>query len=232
MQTIDGHKEQLLGSSNANVFVFFRTGQDHSMEALKQLADVERDLAGKSVHWVGIVSSNEERQDVVALVRETGIKMPVLIDEGDALYGELGVYLHPSIGIADSRYALVEYQPFRKINLRDLVRARIQVVLGDITEAQLAEVINPPAAPIAMTAGRAHARVKLARVLLSVGKVDEAIECLRAGLKLDPDSAPAHAALAEALARKGSCSEAESELKAALRLAPSGEAPPPLSCRR
>ncbi len=232
MPTIDGRKEQLLGSAKANVFVFFRAGQDHSVEALRQVADIERELAGKSVRWVGIVSSSEAREEILAVVRETGIRMPVLVDEADALYGELGVYLHPTIGIADERHRLAEYQPFRKINLRDLVRARVQLVLGEISEAQLAQVIDPPAAPIA-SGGRALARVKLARLLLSAGKVDEAIASLRAGLAIDPDLGEAHAALAEALARKGSCAEAEREQAAALRLAPAG-APPaaPLACRR
>ncbi len=232
MPTVDGRKEQLFGSAKANVFVFFRTGQDHSVQALRQLADLERELAGRSVRWVALVSSSEPLDAVRAVARETGIRMPVLVDEGDAFYGELGVYLHPSIGIVDRQYRLAGYQPFREINMRDLVRARVQLALGEITEAQLAQVIDPPSTPIA-SGGRAHARVKLARLLLSAGKVDEAIASLRAGLAIDSNLADAHEALAEALARKGSCDEAESEQKAAIRLAP-GKAPPaaPLACRR
>jgi tetratricopeptide (TPR) repeat protein len=232
LPTIEGRKERLLGSAKANVFVFFRAGHDHSVEALRQIADVERELAGKSVRWVGIVSSSDARDEVLAIVRSTRVRMPVLVDQDDSLYGELGVYLHPSIGIADARHRLAAYQPFRKVNLRDLIQARVQLVLGEITEAQLAQVIEPPAAPVA-SGGRARARVKLARMLLSAGKVDDAIASLRSGLALEPDLAEAHAALAEALARKGSCAEAESEQKTALRLAPE-EAPraSPITCRR
>ncbi len=229
--TIDGRKEQILGSAKANVFVFFRTNQDHSVEALKQIAELERELARKSVHWVAIVSPSEPRDEVLAIVKETGIRMSVLVDEADTFYGELGVYLHPSVGIADAQHRLAGYQPFRKIDLRDLIRGRIQLVLGEITEAQLAQIIEPPAAPVGVN--RAHARVNLARMLLKFGKVDDAIASLRAALVIDPDSSEAHEALAEALARKGSCDEAETEQKAAIRLAPPG-APQagPLSCRR
>jgi hypothetical protein len=38
---------------------------------------------------------------VKALVKQVGLRMPVLWDQADALYGKLGVRLHPVIGITD-----------------------------------------------------------------------------------------------------------------------------------
>ncbi len=231
MPTIEGRKEQLLSSAKANVFVFFRVNQDHSVEALKQLAQLETEMKSRSVRFVGIVSSTEPPGDVMAIVRETGIRMPVLVDQADAFYGELGVYLHPSIGIVDEKGKLAGYQPFRKINLLDATRGRIQLVLGDIGEAQLAAIIDPPAAPIA-TKSRAHARTTLARALLAAGKIDDAIASLRRALEVDPNYADAHAALAEALARNGLCAEAEHERDAAHQLAPATPQTPPVACAR
>jgi len=216
MPTLDGGSEALLGSSVANVVVFFRSGQEHSASALRQLAKLERELAGKRVRFVGVASSADARDEIRAMVREAGVRMPVLLDEADALYGELGVVLHPSIGIVDARGRLAGYQPFRKVNFLDATRARIQRVLGEITEAQLSAILDPPAAPAAVN--RAHARVKLARTLLSVGSVDAAIESARAGVTLDPTLAEAHAVLADALARTGRCDEAEREALEARRL--------------
>lgn len=229
MPTVDGRKEPLLSPAKANVLVFFRVGQDHSVEALRQLAGLETEMKDRSVRFVGIVSSTDPADAVLEVVRETGIRMPVLVDEGDAFYGELGVYLHPSIGIADGRGRLLAYQPFRKINLLDATRGRIQLALGEIDDAQLAAVLNPPPAPIA-TKSRAHARVVLARALLRADKVEDAIASLRAALAIDPSYADAHAALAEALARSGACTEAESELEAARRLAPAAPAGASIAC--
>jgi len=221
MPTLDGGEQSLLASSaKANVIVFFRTGQENSERALRQLADLEEELRAKPVRFVGIVSGDESVDAVRALIQDTGVRMPVLIDRGDALYGELGVILHPSIAIADEGAKLAGYQPFRKINFPDLTRGRIQLVLGEIDTAQLAAIINPPPAPVA-SGGRAHARVKLARVLLRAGQVDAAIESAGAGVALDPDMAEAHAVLAEALARAKQCEEAEREAETARRLAPS-----------
>ncbi|HET8540044.1 MAG TPA: hypothetical protein VFL83_09260 [Anaeromyxobacter sp.] len=226
MPTIDGRTEHLLGSARANVFVFFRTGQDHSEQALRQLAALERELAAKPVRFVGVVSSDEPRDQVQAMVRAAGVRMPVLVDDADALYGELGVVLHPSIGICDARHKLVAYQPFRKLNLLDATRGRIQVVLGELTEAQLAAILDPPAAPVKVN--RALARVNLARKLLQAGAVDAAVQSARAAVALEPAHAENHAMLAETLARGGKCDEAAREAAEARRLDPA--VPPPSAC--
>lgn len=228
MPTLDGKAEPLLGSAKANVFVFFRAGQDHSAQVLEQVAKLEGEFASKPVRFVGLVSSTEVKDDVRAMVKESGVRMPVLVDEEDALYGELGVYLHPSVGIADAQHRLAGYQPFRKINMLDAMRARIQLALGEIDEKQLAAVLDPPPTPVAVN--RAHARLNLARRLLSVGSVAAAVDSARAGVAMDPNLGEAHAVLAEALARSGKCAEAERESAEARRL---GATPPAtLACAK
>src|SRR5687767_3539497 len=53
---------------------------------------------------------------------------------------------------------------------------------------------------------------------LETGKVDDAVNLFREGLRLDPGSAALHARLAEALARKGETAESERSLQRALEL--------------
>lgn len=224
LPTLDGRSAPLLGPARANVFVFFRAGQEHSLAALRQVALLEEELRGKPVRFVAVASDADAKEDVIALVREAGARMPVLVDRGDALYGELGVVLHPSVGIADAGHRLVAYQPFRKVNFQDALRARIRLVLGEIGEAELQAVVDPPSAKTGVN--RAHARVKLARSLLAAGAVDAAVESARAAVAMDPAAAEAHAALSEALARAGQCEEASREAGEARRLGPVDGAPP------
>lgn len=216
MPTLDGRTEQLLGDARVNVLVFFRAGQDHSASTLAQLAALEAELAGRPVRFVGVVSASDPRDPIRAMVRTSGVRMPVLLDEGDALYGQLGVTLHPCIWVTDARHHLAGYQPFRKLNLLDATRGRIQLALGEIDEAQLAAILDPHPAPVA--ASRAHARLKLARKLLAAGAAQAAVESARAAVAQEPDLAEAHAVLAEALAAAGRCDEAEREAAAARRL--------------
>lgn len=218
LPSLDGRPTPLFGAVRANVFVFVRSGQDHSAEALAQLAKLEDEVRGKSVRIVAIVSGDDPPDEVRAMVRAAGVKAPVLVDAGDAFYGELGVSLHPSLGIADERHRLVGYQPFRKLNFLDAVRGRVSLALGEIGEAQLAAILDPPAAPTKVN--RAGARLNLARKLLVAGAVDAAAESARAAVAMDPSLAEAHALLAEALARGGKCGEAGREADEAQRLAP------------
>jgi len=146
LATVDGRKHALLSNATANVFLFFKPGQEHSRAVLQQVAVCARDLSTQSVHWVAVVSSRFSRTEIDAEVRETGIRMPVLIDDGDALYGRLGVALVPVTGITDRDHRLVAYQPFTKINYVEVVRARIRHLLKEISDAELAQVLNPPKA--------------------------------------------------------------------------------------
>ena len=219
LPTLDGKRAPLLGGARANVFVFCRPGQDHSLQTLSQLARLEQELQGKSVSFTAVTSDSYPRDEVAAMAREAGIRMPILIDEGDALYGELGVALHPVVGVADARGKLVAYQHFLKINMLDVVRGRIQVALGELDDQEMAKLIEPPAAAIDLgNRSGAKSRFLLARALLARGNVEKAIENARAGVALDASFAPVHAILAKALSAAGRCDEAEQELAAALRI--------------
>ena len=109
--------------------IFFRPGQDFSRLALKELAGVQKELAGKSIRWVGIVSDRAAKDDVQAMVKESGISMLVLIDVGDAFYGKLGVAQVPVTVLFDEQHKLVAYQSFTKVNYAAVVTARVRYLL-------------------------------------------------------------------------------------------------------
>jgi tetratricopeptide (TPR) repeat protein len=230
MPTLAGKAESFPGSAKANVFVFFRTDHDHSEQALKQLATLEKEFAGKPVRFLAVVSSEEPRDAAAAMVRDAGVRMPVLVDEKDALYGELGVVLYPTIGIIDGHSRLAAYQPYRRLNLLDATRGRIQVVLGELTEAQLAAVLDPPASEVKVN--RALARANLARKLLQADAVELAVQSARAAVAMEPGHAENHAVLAEALARGGNCDEAAREAAQARKLDPAAPSPPACTAKR
>src|SRR5512138_3572159 len=149
LRTLAGGKEKLLSpKAKANVFVFFRTGQDRSVDALKQMAACEKDFAGKPVYWTAVVSGSEPLEDVKSVVAAAGIKMPVLIDDGDVLYDRLGIRLHPMVGIADAKFTLVALEPYRQIEYCDVIKTRIRVLLGEASQAHLDAVLNPEGSPL------------------------------------------------------------------------------------
>jgi len=222
LPTLAGGRAHLLGKGQANVFVFFRHGHEHSTDALRQMAACEKELAGKPVHWVAVVSGSAPAAEVSAMVREIGIRMPVLVDEGDALYSRLGVRLHPLVGVADGSRKLVAWQPYLRLNYCEVIKARVRFLLGELTQAQLDAVISPPRAtmPGAHASSVAKRDINLGRRQLAQKWLDKALASARKAVERDPGLPAAHAFLGQVLAAQGDCPEATKAFDRALALDP------------
>jgi len=55
MPLLAGGKAPLLQDVEANVLVFFRPNEEHSLGALRELVQCQVGLTGKSVNWMGVV---------------------------------------------------------------------------------------------------------------------------------------------------------------------------------
>jgi tetratricopeptide (TPR) repeat protein len=218
MATIDGGRCPLLGDAAANVFIFFKPGQEHSRATMKKIALLEKETAGKSVRWVAIVSDTIQKAEVLAEAKEAGFAMPVLVDGGDALYGRLGVALQPVVGIANKDHRLVAYQPFTKINYAEVVRARIRHLLKEIDDRDLAQALHPPAATLSDAAAAARRRLMVAEKLFQSKNSEKALENVNFSIEKDPALVAAHALKGDILANMGRCPEARGSYERALEL--------------
>lgn len=169
LPTLDGRREPLLGKADVSVFVFFRPGQEHSASGLRSLAHVQARVPAGRVRWTAIVSSSFSREAVAAFALESGFAGPVLVDDGDSLYGRFGVAMHPCVGIVDRGHRLLFYQPFSKINFEDVLLARVRFALGEITEDEMRKVVDPPAATENGDALAARRLLKMGKRLLDMG---------------------------------------------------------------
>lgn len=221
LTSIDGRKEHLLQKGvAANVFVFFRPEQDRSVDALTEMARCEKEFEKRPVRWVGVVSDSWSAESVRALVKQTGIRMPVLVDAGDALYGKLGIRLHPVIGLVDRQGKLAYFEPFRQLNYCERIRVRIRHLLGEATEGDVAKVDNPDASPLPHSdQGVARRHVNFARRLHDIKQHDQALLEVQKALALSPSSA-AWALRGKILAAQGKCSEASLAFDEALKIEP------------
>lgn len=239
MSAVDGTRHLLLTNATVNVFVFFRPGQEHSRATLEQVARCAAEMKEKSIHWVAIVSDRYPKEKVEAEIKETGLAIPVLIDEGDALYGRLGVALCPVTGITDHDHKLAAYVPFTKVNFPVILQAHVRRVLGEITDKELAEAIDPSSAKSGGNAAMARTQLRLALRLYESGSFEKALENVQKSIEKAPDMAAAHALLGQILAALGKRAEALQAYERALKLEPTntnalaglkalqGEASPP-----
>lgn len=220
LAALDGAKHPLLTNATANVFVFLKPGQEHTRTTMVHLAACEKEMAGKPVHWVAVVSDRIPRPEVEAAVQQAGLAMPVLIDAGDALYGKLGVVLCPVLGITDQNHKLVAYEYFTKINFAEVLRARLRFLLREIDKQELQRVLNPPGATQGAAAEKAHRRFKLAEKLFQAKNFDKALINLNESIDLDGTVAAAHALKGRILLAQGNREAARAAFAQALKLDP------------
>ena len=222
LKTLDGRKEHFIQKGvAANVFVFFRPEQDRSVDTLTDMARCEKEFEKRPVRWVGVVSDSWPAETVRALVKQTGIKMAVLVDTGDELYGKLGIRLHPVIGIVNKQGKLAYFEPFRQINYCERIRIRIRHLLGEATEAEVAKVDNPDASPLPHSdQGVARRHVNFARRLHEIKQHEQALLEVQKALAISP-SAGAWALRGQILAGQGKCPDAVRAFDEALKIEPS-----------
>ena len=221
LKALAGGRSKLLSpGAKANVLVFFGAGQGRSVDALKRMAACERELAGKPVSWAAIVSSSEIAAEVRATVHETGIRMPVLIDAGNILHERLGVRLHPMVGIADGKFKLIAMEPYRQINFSEIVKTRIQILLGEADHGaleKLAEPEKPPSGEDPMK--KATRNVHMARRLYEIGQYSDAVRLAQKAL-LHAEVAQAYTVMGQAYVKLGKCAEASRAFDQAAKLDP------------
>jgi predicted negative regulator of RcsB-dependent stress response len=145
--------------------------------------------------------------------------MPVLIDVGDVVYGSLGVAQVPVTVLCDQQHKLVAYQPFMKVNYATIVRARIRNLLKEISDEQLAALLNPAPSLTDSDEAAASRRLKLATMLFQSKSYDKALESVNASIEKSPTAA-AYALRGDILAAQGKCSEALADFDKALQLDP------------
>lgn len=205
LTTLTGGAEPLVsGAAAANVVLFWRPGQETSLDTLKQLAQCEAEFQGKSVHMVAVVSGAFPAAEVQAAVAGAALHVPVLIDAGDALYGRLEIRQHPLVLVTDARGKVSLAQPYVRLRYCDIVRAHVRFLLKEIDAAQLQAVLSPPVATMPSDDKRAVARrwVNMGKREAEAGYCDRATVSFRKALELAPGEP-------EALAGLASCSGAK-----------------------
>jgi len=224
LKTIDGRTAPLASKkAQANVVVFIRTNQEFSLDALKAMAECEKEFASRPVSWVAVVSDTEPLDAVRQLITDSGVKMPVVIDAADALYGRLEIRLHPYTIMLDRDRRVVVREPFHKIAFCDRIRAQVRFVLKEISAEEVARLENPEKGTFRVPGGVAKRHLNYGRLLLEQKKWEKALEQAEKALAEGPLAA-AYALRGSALVGQGKCAEALAAFGEALKLDPAFEA--------
>ena len=194
-----GGKASYLGDDThlARVFAFVKGDHVRSADVLTELAALITEFEGRSVSWSLVVSDRHGGAwaDSVAAAVPAAV---VLIDTGDQLYAALGVALTPSVGLGTADGILHAYLPYQKIHYGATIRGHLQYLLGDIDATELAHTLQPTRDRVTDTAEAGCLRsLKLATMLIKMGKADKALIQVENVLGECPEMAEAYTTLAE-----------------------------------
>jgi tetratricopeptide (TPR) repeat protein len=216
-----GAKKAFLAPGKVGVFFFFSPEQEFSQQTLHTFAKLEKEFEGKPVSWAAITSGRHPVPMVKEQVAASGMTIPLLFDDGDALYGRLGGKLTPTVAVVDAQHRLVAYLPFQKINYGVAIGAWLRKALGEYDDAQLQQALNPPAvAQMGGDAQVAKRQLRMGERLLKAEDFEGAAEAGRKCVAADPSLAAGHGLIAAALAASGLCADALPWLHQALELDP------------
>lgn len=199
LPTLAGGTEPLTSrTAKVNVVLFWRPDQAYSLDTLKQMSQCEKIFAGKPIHMVAVVSGTYPRADVQKAVDDAALHVPVLIDQGDELYGKLGVRQHPLVVVADAGGKVALSQPYLRLNYCDIVHAYVRNLLGEISIAQRDAIVNPQRAAMPDDDKNNIARrfVKMGKMQADSGDCAGALSSFKKALEIAPDNKDALAGVA------------------------------------
>ena len=222
LKAVSGEKVRLLDpKARVSVLVFVRAGQDRSVEALKAMARCEKDMAGKPVRFIAVLPPDTTPEEAKALAVAGGVKMPLVLDDADALYHHLSVRLHPVIFLLDAKAKVADFEQYRQIDYCEVVTAHIRFLLGELDQAALARIETPPRGSMPSDDPKdvSNRDVNLGRKQLRIKQYEKAAASANKALALAP-SPSAFALLGEIAAAKGDCAAAVRQFDQALKLDP------------
>ncbi|MHC4141571.1 MAG: TlpA disulfide reductase family protein, partial [Planctomycetota bacterium] len=161
------------------VLVFWRPRQDLSLEALRDLEALLEELGAQRLAVLAVDSARSSAQEVQSALAGENLSYPVVLDPQRALYGQAGVIVSPTSFLLDADGVLRFKVASHPHQYRQVVRARLRYLLGDIDQAQMDREIEPTVLKIDHDLAAAWRMYNLGRKLQGEGKPDEAIAMSR-----------------------------------------------------
>jgi tetratricopeptide (TPR) repeat protein len=223
VRRIDGGVAPLFDrASSATVLVFFRPGHERSAEALQSVGQCRASLAGRPVGWLAVAPGESDVGEVKATLAAAKAEIPVVLDEGDALYAAVSVRTLPAVVVVDRARRIVASEGYHPVRYAEVVAARVRRAMGEISDADVAAALAPASSPLPGDGdplGVARRHVNFGRKLLEAKAFAKAHESARKSLGIAP-SAAAWALEGEIFTIEGKCAEAARSFDAALALDP------------
>jgi len=200
------------------VLIYWKTGQDRSLLALKDGKDIFKRYKKKDVRVISLIAGTENQQEVLKVVKDYGIDFPVLLDSGRQVYGDYGIRVYPSTVIIDREGILTYDIPGHSVTYKNALEGYLQYMLGEISQAKMKEIISPHVARKKQSEFEAESRYNLALKFVESGLIDQAVEAVKKSIDAMPDNAKSRILLGFLFIEQKEADKALEEFNKALEL--------------
>lgn len=211
-------------SGKVTVLSFVKLSQDRSVDQLKDLVLLHKELSGKGVDFLVVASGTDTAAEAKKLVTDLGISFPIVHDKDQKAYGDYGLFILPATGVIakDGKFAFEQSNHGR--DYKEVVGGKAKVLAGLMTEDDYRKLVTPvESVKKSKEEGEADRLISLGRTLLKRGMPDKAAERFGQAVALDPKNVVARIAYGESLVASKKYDEALVQFTKAKELAPSSK---------
>ena len=201
--------------------IFVKVDQDRSIKAMNDLTRVHGILKDNGFTVWAVTSQTDDKAALEALATKLDLGYPILMDEGDKLYGQYGLFTFPATGLIDQQGNFTyEYGSYSG-DYQQTITDRAKLLLGLISQEDFAkssekkEIVERPKEEI-----EAERSLQMAKVLLQRGFGTKAIPKLEEALKLNPNLLEARILAGEVYLKDEKYPEARLQFEKALETDP------------
>ncbi len=217
VKSLKGREVKLAFGQRPVVLLFWRTNQGFSLEALKDLEQIKRELPQRGVEIFAIAEGGMPAAAVEGAIKSLNLSYPIYLDPQRKVEEEYGVIVFPSTGIVGPDGRLKFYLPSRNSNYREIVLGRLKVELGLLGEKEFERRMKQIGEEPGEERARADEHLKTGLRLSRQGRSKEALQELKQAATLDPELIDAHLALGYAYLDSGAAEAAQREFEWVLK---------------
>jgi tetratricopeptide (TPR) repeat protein len=208
-------------SGKVTILSFVKLSQERSIDELKDLVSLHKELSGKGIDILAVASYGDTPAEAKKAISDLGIPFPVLHDRDQKVYGDYGLFILPATGVIgkDGKFAYEHGSHGR--DFKDLVGGKAKVLAGLMSPEEYTKLVTPvESVKRSKEEGEADRLMALGRTLLKRGMPDKAAERFARAVELDPKNGAARIAYGESLVASRKYDEALAQFTQAKAIDP------------
>jgi tetratricopeptide (TPR) repeat protein len=213
--------DSLKGNPAALVFwgADIETKKDRSLKAFNDTEKILPFLAEKKVKVLLVNAQGDPKEVVQAAISGLSGKLPVYLDDTQKSYGDLGIFIVPSVMLVDKDGKIAAGLGYSH-DFADRLKGEVQVMLGEKSRADMEKELRPEMVEKSTEEKQTTRHLNTAVVMMKRGQTDSAISELKKALEIDPKMGEAHGQLGCLYLDKGQLEEAKKALDESYKINP------------